>query len=480
MPLDNADPRRLRGRHLLVLDVAACLGAALAATTLVHPAIDSLWAVPVLVGLPLLGLVSSGVYVHARPLADVASLTRVIGYVGAAAVAAGLLVLIVRPGGLPAPPVELIVLEELAALALMLVARAGLGAAGATRYAPADENVPYAIERPVPPQLERMLRALAEAPAVYRPSRFWESLGRRHLAYLGPAGEIGEFKRTLNTSYFQFGGVGLRRALPVLIADWLRHPDLSVLTARAEAPWPRWLATALALYANAVRARPFGHLLDRIAEPQLGRPIVVRYGGRALTEDLCHSVEEFGSIMSSLPAGMRLSRALELGAGYGRLAYVFAMARPDIQYHVVDIPPALYVSQRYLTTVLPNVPAFTFRTFTSYADVAEQMARAKIVFLEPQQLELLPDGYADLILTVSTLHEMRTDQVSHYLTLANRLCSGAFYSKQWRRFYNHLDEVTATRETYPIPAHWTKVFDRSPIVPRSFFEALYLCRGPAA
>ena len=93
------------------------------------------------------------------------------------------------------------------------------------------------------------------------------------------------------------------------------------------------------------------------------------------------------------------------------------------------------------------------------------------------ELEKLPDEYADLMLTVSTLHEMRADQILHYLRVVDRLCGGAFYSKQWRRFYNDLDDITPTRETYPIPLRWSLVFERSALVPRTFFEALYLCRS---
>jgi putative sugar O-methyltransferase len=462
------------------MDLAGSLVGAALAVGIVDPSYESLWSVPLLVALPLLGLLWSGAYTHARPVADSLVLVRVVLYFAVAAVATGALALLVRPAGVDEPTSVFVAVEEVAALGLILLGRFGLHAGGVTRFAPADERPSDLIDRPLPPQLDGMLEALKDAPAVYRPSRFWESLGRRHLAFLGPAGEIGDFKRTLNTSYFQFGSIALRRALPVLLADWIRHPDRAVLTAEMDPPTPRWVATALALYASAVRHRPFGDILDRVPEPALGRPIVLRYAGRTLTEDLCHSVEEFGSIMSGLPADMPVQSVIELGAGYGRLAYVFAMARPDFRYHIVDIPPALYVSQRYLTAVLPDAPAFTFRRFERFEDVADEMARARIVFLEPQQLELLPDGYADLFLTVSTLHEMRADQIAHYFALADRLCAGAFYSKQWRRFYNHLDEFTPTKEAYPIPNDWTLVFDRSPLVPRSFFETLYLCHGRRA
>jgi hypothetical protein len=107
------------------------------------------------------------------------------------------------------------------------------------------------------------------------------------------------------------------------------------------------------------------------------------------------------------------------------------------------------------------------------------MARARLVFLEPQQLDKLPGNYADLVLTVSTLHEMRADQILHYLRMVDRICGGAFYSKQWRHFYNDLDDVTPAKETYPIPKGWKLLFERSALAPRSFFEALYVCRSPA-
>jgi SAM-dependent methyltransferase len=193
-----------------------------------------------------------------------------------------------------------------------------------------------------------------------------------------------------------------------------------------------------------------------------------------ISEDLCHSVEEYASIVSGIPATSRVRRVVEVGAGYGRLAYVFAKARANTQYHIVDIPPALYVSQRYLTTVLGDVPIFRFRRFDRYDEVASEMAGARLVFLEPQQLELLPDGYADLVLTISTLHEMRPDQVAHYIEVIDRICDGAFYSKHWRTFYNDVDNVAWSERELRLPPGWRLIFRRRPLAPRAFVEALYV------
>jgi hypothetical protein len=79
---------------------------------------------------------------------------------------------------------------------------------------------------------------------------------------------------------------------------------------------------------------------------------------------------------------------------------------------------------------------------------------------------------------VSSLHEMRPDQIEHYLGRVAVHCGGYFYSKQWLRSVNPRDRIVIRRKDYPIPSNWTTVFDRRHPVQTGFFEALY--RLPAA
>jgi putative sugar O-methyltransferase len=253
-----------------------------------------------------------------------------------------------------------------------------------------------------------------------------------------------------------------------------------VLAARFDPPatvrFRRLLAASVALYAEAVARGPHGALLRDLEEPQLGDPLVVRYGPHRVTQDLCHSVEERASIIGG--AGERaLRRVAELGAGYGRLAYVWLRADPTAQFTVIDIPPALYVSQRYLTASLPEVPAFRFRPFDRYADVEAEMGAARLVFLEPQQLQFFPDRHFDASITISTLQEMRREQIANYLALLDAKTAVAIYVKQWRRWRNPVDDVVISMDDYRLPNGWDQVFSRRPRVPRNFFETLYLRRS---
>jgi putative sugar O-methyltransferase len=459
-----------RGRHLFAADTILLI---LAFAFVLLAAGDGNRARPALALLPLgraVGLLLSGVYQRSRPLSNRGELLRMALTVAVATLAADLLLTLLDQ---PVSPL-FAAADFVAALAILILLRLLLAAAGAQRAGRlADIS---AADEVAPPDLAAMNTALAEASDLYRPSVFWRSLNTQHATLLSAEDGFSQFKRTLNTSYFQFGFAAFARSLPILAASWVRRPDAAVFTARVvdrDGLRARAFAIMVALYANALRHRLYGELLDRVIEPNVGRPIVIRYGARTISEDLCHSVEEFGSIMSGLADASRLRHVVEIGAGYGRLAYVFAHARPDVRYHIVDIPPALYVSQRYLTSVLPEAPAFRFRPFDRYDEVASEMGRARLIFLEPQQLELLPDGYADLVLTISTLHEMRPDQVTNYIDVVDRVCSGAFYSKQWRAFYNDLDAVAWSDGAFQLPAGWRLVFKQRPLAPRAFVESLY-------
>ena len=99
----------------------------------------------------------------------------------------------------------------------------------------------------------------------------------------------------------------------------------------------------------------------------------------------------------------------ELGAGYDRNAHVLLSLLPGVRYVVIDIPPALYVAQRYLPSVFPDRKVFTWRTFESYPEIQSEFEHADLAFLLPSQIEMLPDGLFDLFVNISSLHEMRLE-----------------------------------------------------------------------
>ena len=148
-------------------------------------------------------------------------------------------------------------------------------------------------------------------------------------------------------------------------------------------------------------------------------------------------------------------------------------ALPNCKYIVIDIPPALYVSQHYLTSVFCGKNIFTFRPFDRFSDVEREFNEADIAFLLPHQAETLPEKSVDLFINISSLHEMRMDQIHAYFKLIEKLTRGYFYTKQWWVSHNPADGITITPKDYPVPANWNQLYLRKAKVQAYFFEAMY-------
>jgi putative sugar O-methyltransferase len=337
-------------------------------------------------------------------------------------------------------------------------------------------------------KLPAMLEEMRQAPSIVRPSRFWEHYNELNLRQLADGG-FAEFKRTVNRNYFQFQLVAIRSPqYRAAISAWLKHPRPAVFGARlaeriefdphavgriGQYGANKAYAVYIALLWEYVRSRDLQGVLGMLDEPLVGCPSYIDYRGHRVSEDLCNSALEYTAIADAIPAGESVESVIELGAGYGRVAWVFLSALPNVRYTIVDIPPALAVAEQYLSDLFPDRRVFGFRHFDDYADVTDEFEAAQIVFMTPNQLDLIPPQRADLFVNVSSLHEMRPEQIEHYFTTIQSHCDGRFYTKQWLRSVNPRDGVVVSYDDYPVPTDWRPIFDRTHPIQVEFFETLY-------
>jgi putative sugar O-methyltransferase len=351
-------------------------------------------------------------------------------------------------------------------------------------------------------ELDDLLAEMKTAPEVYQPSAFWQELTAVGLKQLEDGG-FENFKRSVNMTYFNWGVLGiLQHQFLSVFAKWCRHPAWSVFGAKFPGYRSNVLAAAttanvsnyrmkipavksfdrpsalvyktyVAMLYEFVAARDEGGLLRALEEPAVGNPFSIRHRDHWISQDLCNSVQEFYSAGGGDLSVDEPCDVAELGAGYGRVGYVFLRALPGSTYTVIDIPPALNVAQEYLSRVFPNERVFGFRRFARYEDVQEEFESARIRFLAAHQLELVPAKTFDRFLTISSLHEMSRPQIENYLAQIDRVCRGRFYSKQWRVSQTSVNGHVIREDEYPIPASWNEVYRRRHPVQRMFFEALY-------
>ncbi len=337
-------------------------------------------------------------------------------------------------------------------------------------------------------RLDVMLEDLGRSPKIYRPSLFWVRLNTTHNEQINDAG-LENFKRSINGKYFGFGwnilGIIVHESFPFLyslirgnfrpyISGKFTNYDLDLkgdvkkfnrLTAFL------YKAYVCNLFDYVIRFDKYG-VFKKVKESLVGNPFIIRYKGKDLTQDLCNSVHEFYSATKSkeLP---EIKNIAEIGAGYGRLAYVFLKMLPKSNYTIIDIPPALYVSQWYLSRVLPKSKIFFYRRFKTYKEIKREFESARIRFLMADQIELLPKKSVDLMINVSSLHEMKRNQIKNFIFQMDRLTKGLCYIKEWYRSMTK-DNLWITQKEYPIPSSWKLVKSRFPHpIQTWFFDALY-------
>ena len=331
-----------------------------------------------------------------------------------------------------------------------------------------------------------MIAEINSAAPVFHPSKLWERFARQHAAEIDRHG-FAQLKKTLGMNYFNFALIGiLAQSFWPAFWEWIKSPTGNPLAARMaddpDAPPAlkyiglpgKLYAIYIALLYNQTRRRDRDDLLSKIEEPLFGGPHLVRLSnGRTTSQDLCNSIFEYYSIVR----GNRVAPdrpIIEVGAGYGRLAYVFLKARPGCKYWIIDLPPALYVAQQYLSTVLPDRKVFTFRHFETFDEVAAEVAASDICFFSANQIQRLPDKVAGAFIAISNLHEMRREQIDFYFDEIDRLLCGVFYTKQWLRSRTTAEEgFVLRRGEYPVKPGWQTIYDDRHPFQGWFFHAMY-------
>jgi len=103
---------------------------------------------------------------------------------------------------------------------------------------------------------------------------------------------------------------------------------------------------------------------------------------------------------------------LEIGAGYGALAYRLARLVPNIRYVVVDLPESLAFSAIYLTTLFPEAAV----EFVDIGGRCAQLDQPGFSFVSNAAFapDLLGSSAIDLALNTMSLGEMSDRQVETY------------------------------------------------------------------
>ncbi len=334
-------------------------------------------------------------------------------------------------------------------------------------------------------RIYEMQEVLREARKEIQPSEYWIFLNNKNLKQLKTQG-YENFKTTLALNYFtwvtgwrlwkddQFRYLfknitifsnfkSILRALRGLISKRIKYLSLNQQFRLNYLTYMLW---------EFVSRNDPERLTVKLNEPLEGNPPILYLEKRIISQDLANAILEYKAVMSRINK-TEINSILELGAGYGRTSYVFLKLLPNVKYIIVDIPPALYIAENYLSNQFSNRKIFKFQKFRDFKEIKEEFEHADIAFFLPNQLELLPPKIADLFLNISSLHEMRLDQIYYYFESIDRLIKKYVYLKQWKVSKIPYDNIIIRENDYPIRENWKKIYWKECKVKTKFFEALF-------
>jgi putative sugar O-methyltransferase len=325
--------------------------------------------------------------------------------------------------------------------------------------APAEASFDVRLRK----RIDELSQQFADSEEGRNVSDFWRRLVTKHLDLLGKEG-FERFKQTLNFEYSQWCvSAPIDPKLWHMLYTFARTQGVPSVLREAKyqkgARLPRWpipspgAATVYKTFVSTLWEYARHHdklgILDKVEEASLGTPIPLYYRGKLISQDLALSSLEINRAVQYLELS-KIERVLEIGGGYGRLAYVLKKLLPNVEYHIVDIPPTLGVSELYLTTLFGS---------------------DNLHFHLPAKLKDLPAKHFDLVVNVSSFDEMNASQAHAYLAAFSEKGRGISYIKG----HTHRDPSTGRRGIFELsyPENFRELYRGGDPFKASFGEMVF-------
>ena len=219
--------------------------------------------------------------------------------------------------------------------------------------------------------------------------------------------------------------------------------------------------------------------IEYVINEPIGNTAFEYNDGRRLTWDtvrrqrIIWSLYHAGALTapSSAPQNRRI--ILEIGAGYGGLAYHLSRIVGDTTYIIVDLPESLLFSSSYLSLHAPDKKLFLYDPDDQPNKPLVELLRGDydFILLPNYRLSLIADLHTDLVINIASMQEMRTDQVAAYLDFIQSTKPTAFYSRNKDRQPGNVELVNLS-DMIKARFNVQELKQQEPDAPRSTLKAL--------
>jgi putative sugar O-methyltransferase len=165
--------------------------------------------------------------------------------------------------------------------------------------------------------------------------------------------------------------------------------------------------------------------LKELDAPRVGNPWGYRFNDYLLYEPVFEydfQAHYFDKLLSDIQTPV----IIEIGGGFGGLAYHLLCCRPSIKYIDFDLPENILIQTYYLSCIFPNAKISMYQEGTPPLTL-EQLNNYDIVLLSNFELKRTDSLIADLIVNVRSLSEMSYETINEYFAQIDRLGRLFFY-----------------------------------------------------
>ena len=180
--------------------------------------------------------------------------------------------------------------------------------------------------------------------------------------------------------------------------------------------------------------------LRELAGPGLGNPFGVLIDGTLVCKGAEYQHYCAQRIQQLVPSPR--ASVVEIGGGYGGMAYYLLRGNPQFTYIDFDIPESLALISYYLLKSFPNLK---FLLYGEEDLTQEAIARSNVILMPPFELSKVPTNSVDLTFSSHTMSDLSRSAQIVYLNEIERMTRTSFLNMFEGDGSALLDELAATQ-----------------------------------
>lgn len=159
--------------------------------------------------------------------------------------------------------------------------------------------------------------------------------------------------------------------------------------------------------------------LEELDAPRIGNPWGYILGGKVLYEPVFeyhYQADYFQSLLAHLETPI----VLEIGGGFGGLAYHILKRAPVVKYIGLDLPENILLQAYYLSCAFPGARMLTYSKEITRLDL-KTIDAYDIILMPNFMMPQIASCTADLIVNVRGLSEMPSETIEEYIHQIDRI-----------------------------------------------------------